>query len=165
MAQRVQIVMSLMRQNLHRELPLSQYARAVYISYWHLSHLFKATPRTTPGQYLKHLRMQHAKELLEQTLLQIKEIRIRVGIADESHFFRDFKKAFSCSPTQYRLMACKNFSTDQAALIAQHKRPVISIIHASIADSLVTQDHLFTLMVALGPNIRSLMAIVAPCNR
>ncbi len=56
----------------------------------------------SPEQYMKLLRMMKAKELLEMTFLQVKEICAEVGINDESHFVRDFKRIFGASPMQYR---------------------------------------------------------------
>jgi transcriptional regulator GlxA family with amidase domain len=56
----------------------------------------------TPAQYLKSVRVSQAKELLETTLLSVKEIRAQLGISDESHFVRDFKKAYGLAPLQYR---------------------------------------------------------------
>ena len=53
-------------------------------------------------QYLKALRMQTACELLETTDLSIKQIMLGVGIRDESHFVRDFKRKYGMTPTQYR---------------------------------------------------------------
>jgi len=57
----------------------------------------------TPAQYLKSVRIHQAKELLETTLLSVKEIRARLGINDESHFVRDFKKTYGLPPLQYRI--------------------------------------------------------------
>ena len=46
--------------------------------------------------------MEKAKHLLETTFLSVKEITYRVGINDDSHFVRDFKKTFGKAPTLYR---------------------------------------------------------------
>lgn len=56
----------------------------------------------SPIKYLKLLRMEKAKHLLETSFLSVKEITYRVGINDESHFVRDFKKTYGKAPTQYR---------------------------------------------------------------
>ena len=53
-------------------------------------------------QFLKTYRLEKACELLETTLLSIKEITAQVGVKDESHFMRDFKKSYSVTPSQYR---------------------------------------------------------------
>lgn len=55
-----------------------------------------------PIQYLKVLRMERAKHLLETSFLSVKEIAHIVGVNDESHFVRDFKKTYGVPPTSYR---------------------------------------------------------------
>src|SRR5829696_120029 len=101
---RVREAVALMRENLHRELPLSEIAQFVNLSSWRLCHLFKAETGTSPTHYLKWLRMQRAKELLETTFLNIREIRNNVGIKDTSHFVRNFKGLYGSSPKQYRAL-------------------------------------------------------------
>jgi AraC-like DNA-binding protein len=56
----------------------------------------------TAAQYLKSLRMQRAKELIDSTFLNTKEIMQRVGINDESHFVREFKKLYGLPPGSYK---------------------------------------------------------------
>jgi transcriptional regulator GlxA family with amidase domain len=56
----------------------------------------------TPAQYLKSLRMWKAKELLEETFLNVKQIMLRVGVKDQSHFVRDFRGLYGHTPTKYR---------------------------------------------------------------
>lgn len=55
-----------------------------------------------PIQYLKVLRIERAKHLLETSFLSIKEITHIIGLNDESHFVRDFKKIYGVPPTLYR---------------------------------------------------------------
>ncbi len=52
--------------------------------------------------YLHDLRLEKARELLETTFKNIDEIRREIGIRNESHFTRDFKKKFGLTPTNYR---------------------------------------------------------------
>jgi two-component system response regulator YesN len=102
MDKRIQDVLIYIESSLHRNLPLGLLARQVNLSPWHLCHLFKAELGISPSQYVKRLRMKRAKELMSTTFLNIKEIMLRVGVNDESHFLRDFKRAFGATPNQYR---------------------------------------------------------------
>lgn len=56
----------------------------------------------TALQYLKSLRMQRAKQLIDSTFLNTKEIMQRVGMKNESHFVREFKKMYGLPPGSYK---------------------------------------------------------------
>lgn len=99
---RVQHIVTLMRRDLRARLKLSDMARAVNLTSFHLCHLFKAQTGSSPARYLKTLRLERARELLETTFLNVKEIRVLVGLNDESHFARDFRAAYGLTPQQYR---------------------------------------------------------------
>lgn len=77
-------------------------AASVNLSPSRFQHLFKLETGISPASYLKALRIEEARRLLETTFLTNQEIIARVGIRDESHFARDFKKAHALSPGQYR---------------------------------------------------------------
>ena len=67
--------------------------------------MFKNEVGATPVRYLTGLRMEKARELLEDdrsSALSIKEIAAKVGCPDLSHFVRDFQKRFGLSPKRYR---------------------------------------------------------------
>jgi AraC-like DNA-binding protein len=102
MDHRVKKVIALMEEYLHRGWPASRFARFVNISPSRLHQLFKDETGWPPGKYLHSLRMRQAKELLETSFLTIKEVMAKVGVADESHFVRDFKKVYGVTPAKYR---------------------------------------------------------------
>jgi AraC family transcriptional regulator len=101
MDQRVQKAIRLMQENLSRELVPGEIALAVNLSLAHLRYLFRADTGMSPAQYLRSLRMQEAERLLKTTFLSVKEVMHRIGVRDDSHFTRDFKKAYGSSPAQY----------------------------------------------------------------
>ncbi|HEV2800462.1 MAG TPA: helix-turn-helix transcriptional regulator [Pyrinomonadaceae bacterium] len=91
-----------MRRDLRAKLTLNDMARAVNLTSFHFCHLFKAETGKSPAKYLKSLRLERARELLETTFLSVKEIRALVGLNDESHFARDFRAAYGLTPQQHR---------------------------------------------------------------
>lgn len=103
MDQRVQKVMTLMEDSFDQQLCITDLAKAVNLSPWRLCHIFKTETNTTPLQYLRVLRMERAKTLLETTFLSVKQVVTEVGVRDESHFVRDFKSTYGVSPTRFRL--------------------------------------------------------------
>ncbi len=101
----VQKAIEVMKENTHRELSPADLAAHVQLSPRHFNHLFKAETGTTPARFLKSLRMQQAKDLLENSFLATREIIRRVGLSNESHFARDFKRHYGVTPGQLRLAA------------------------------------------------------------
>ena len=91
-----------MRADVRGELTLTEFAHSVNLSVWRLSHIFKSDVGMPPIKFLKLLRMERAKGLLESSFLSVKEIAFQVGLNDESHFVRDFKSTYGHSPTTYR---------------------------------------------------------------
>ena len=99
---RVQAVIDYMSEDLSRPLRLQEVAHSVNLSASRLQHLFKADTNMTAAQYLKSLRMERAKQLIDSTFLSTKEIMQRVGMKDESHFVREFKKIYGLPPGSYK---------------------------------------------------------------
>ena len=91
-----------MREDVRGELSLAEFAQSVNLSVWRLCHIFKSDVGMPPMRYLRGLRMERAKDLLESSFLSVKEIAYRVGLNDESHFVRDFKSTYGSSPALYR---------------------------------------------------------------
>jgi len=99
---RIEKVMAVMRDDLTQRLPLSKMAQLVNLSRARFCHLFKSENGMSASRYLKSLRMKEATVLLSTTFLSVKEIMVRVGFGDESHFVKDFKKMYGVTPTEYR---------------------------------------------------------------
>ena len=91
-----------MREDVRGELSLTEFAQSVNLSVWRLCHIFKSDVGMPPIRYLRLLRMERAKDLLESSFLSVKEIAFQVGLNDESHFVRDFKSTYGYSPALYR---------------------------------------------------------------
>lgn len=127
---RVRRVLALMEEHYHRELSLDALARSVRLSSWHLCHLFKKEVGVSPLQHLRSLRMRRAGALLATTFLTVKEIMHRVGVRDQSHFAKDFKRTYGLSPTEYRaslVLAGSDEGPQQAALESSNPRTASSI--------------------------------------
>ena len=97
-----------MRDDVRGELSLAEFAQSVNLSVWRLCHIFKSDVGMPPIKYLRLLRMERAKDLLESSFLSVKEIAFQVGLNDESHFVRDFKSTYGYSPTLYRAQFRRN---------------------------------------------------------
>jgi AraC-like DNA-binding protein len=120
MAQRVKRVIELMQGDPSRDFPLGKMAQSVNLSPPYFCYLFKSITGVPPAKYLKSLRMQQAAVLLTSTFLSVKEIVRRVGLADESHFVRDFKRLHGMTPSEYRHRVL--FSSDSSGV--EQKSPI-----------------------------------------
>jgi len=102
MAKRVKRVIEMMQGDPSKTFTLEKMAESVNLSAPYFCFLFKSITGVPPAKYLKALRMQEAATLLTTTFLSVKEIVRRVGLADESHFVRDFKRLYGVTPSEYR---------------------------------------------------------------
>jgi AraC-like DNA-binding protein len=105
---RVEKILEMMRDDVRGEMCLAEFAQSVNLSVWRLCHIFKSDVGMPPIKYLRLLRMERAKGLLESSFLSVKEIAFQVGLNDESHFVRDFKSTYGYSPAIYRLQFKRN---------------------------------------------------------
>ena len=102
MAERVKRVIELMQGDPSKTFTLGKMAESVNLSPPYFCYLFKTITGVPPAKYLKSLRMQQAATLLTTTFLSVKEIVRCVGLTDESHFVRDFKRIYGVTPSEYR---------------------------------------------------------------
>jgi len=98
---RVRQAINQLTEDLSRASNFNALAASVNLSPSRLRHLFKGETGLTPAQYLKRLRIEGARKLLEGSFLRLKEVMLHVGVSDESHFVRDFKKAHGLPPIKY----------------------------------------------------------------
>jgi AraC-like DNA-binding protein len=118
-------ILSLKKQisaNLQSQPSIEELALSVRLSSSHLLKLFKTEVGISPIQYLRHLRLEKAKELLEKDLKLVKEISWEIGINDVSHFVRDFKQRYGVTPTKYRQQMKQGSSFMQVQAISDSFR-------------------------------------------
>ncbi len=97
----VKQAVSYMEQHYKEKLTLTDVAEKVYVSHWHLSKLLNSTGKSF-SDVLNEIRIEKAKELMEDSSLHIADISDRVGFADTAHFSRVFKKYTGMSANEYR---------------------------------------------------------------
>jgi AraC-like DNA-binding protein len=83
-------------------LDVQRLARELNVSYRRFRDLFVQQTGFSPHQYLIDLRLAHARALLTQTTLNIKEVATQSGFADEYYFSRLFKARVGHAPTEWR---------------------------------------------------------------
>ena len=73
-----------------------------HLSEKYISRYFKEHFHITLSQYITHLRLEHAKQLLQDTDIPVTEIAMQSGYQNVSYFIRSFKKTYGVSPLKYR---------------------------------------------------------------
>ena len=100
-AEAVSRAMHFMRTNAARALSVEDVARHVAMSTSHFAHRFRAVARVSPMRFLKHVRMNDARELMIATGARVADAASRVGYESPSHFTRDFRSHFGAAPAEY----------------------------------------------------------------
>lgn len=88
--------------NIGRGIAVDELAEQAKMTRGELTALFVNHFGMAPKQYITTRRLYHAKLLLLQSNLQIKEIAWRCGWKDEYFFFRIFRKYMQTTPANYR---------------------------------------------------------------
>lgn len=70
------------------------------VSYY--NEWFKQQTGCSPGQFIRQIRMENAKELLVTTQYTILEIALQVGYQNPAAFSRAFAQTVGCPPVTYR---------------------------------------------------------------
>lgn len=84
------------------KLQLNDYAKEHYMNASYLSQLFKQDTGQSFTNYVLHIRLTKAEQLLRETPLSISDISESVGYTDYGHFSKLFKKYKGVSPKSYR---------------------------------------------------------------
>ena len=85
-----------------RDLSLEETARRLGTSYSNFRRTFREHTGVGPHQYRLHLKLNHARDLLSNTELSIKEVAFQSGFEEEQYFCRFFKKTMGKTPSSYR---------------------------------------------------------------
>ncbi len=91
-----------MQHNFQKELSTGQLAARSGMAPASFVRHFKAATGLTPQEYLIRLRLDEAKQLLQESSCPIAEIAQKTGFADSNYFSRLFKLKNNLSPREYR---------------------------------------------------------------
>lgn len=99
---RLRAVTEYIEQHYQEKIELSTIAQYAGVSEKYFGIFFKRNTKMNFSDYLTRVRLAHAKELLKDTQLYIKEISAKVGFNSPEYMAQQFMKRFGVTPTQYR---------------------------------------------------------------
>jgi AraC-like DNA-binding protein len=95
-------ITSYMSLHLSETLSVSDMAARAGLSASRFSQVFRNRFGRPPHQFLVHLRIQRAQDLLHHTSLTMREISAQCGFSDVHHFAKTFKRLSGQTPGSYR---------------------------------------------------------------
>lgn len=88
--------------NYNKNITLSDVSSYIFFSESYFAHSFKQEFGISPKSYLLKVRVEAAKELLENTDMKIGDIALSVGFSGQQRFNDMFKKLEGITPMKYR---------------------------------------------------------------
>lgn len=89
-------------QNLHRQLKISDLAGQELMSNRTFTRRFREEVGISPGQWLSQRRLEHARQLLEDTEMSIEQIADSAGFGTATSLRQHLQTALGVSPSAYR---------------------------------------------------------------
>jgi transcriptional regulator GlxA family with amidase domain len=99
---RIQAALAYARDNLHKPLTVPDLADAAHLSPRQFSRAFHAETGQSPAKAIENLRVEGARNLMEQSRLSIDEVARQTGFSDRDHMRRAFLRAFGQPPQVLR---------------------------------------------------------------
>lgn len=89
---------------------IEQLCKAIHLSQRQLQRKLEALTGFSPNQFIRSIRLNHAKKLLRDPDLSITAVAYDCGFSDPSYFARVFKQEFDKTPLEWREAARKVFN-------------------------------------------------------
>ena len=101
-SERLERLLRYIRENLDKPLQNSTLAEIFYTHPTHFVRAFREETGQTPAKYVRNMRLETAKRLLEETNLSVAQVALRVGYPDPAHFSRLFRQRYGMPPAVWR---------------------------------------------------------------
>ena len=95
-------MVSYIQQNYTGKILLREFGEQFHLSEKYISRYFKEHFHITLSRYVTYLRLEHAKQMLQETDISVTEVAMQSGYQNISYFIRSFKKTYGVSPLKYR---------------------------------------------------------------
>ncbi|MDO5294497.1 MAG: response regulator [bacterium] len=98
----IQEVCRYLEKHYNEEISLEEAASVIGFSSFYFTKLMKEYLNMSYVDYITHLRIEKAKQLMQETTLSLKEIGQEVGYQNSNYFTRVFKRTEGITPSQYK---------------------------------------------------------------
>ena len=95
-------IIQFINHNYTKDISIKDISKQLNLNPSYISQLFKKETGSTYVKYLTQLRIEKAKDLLQNTDLSLSEICDQIGYNDYFYFLKTFKKYEGMSPSKYR---------------------------------------------------------------
>ncbi len=89
-------------QNISVPITVEEMAEHMAMSPRHFRRVFRELMNQSPKEYLESVRLEHARDLLLSSVMQVEDIAFQSGFSQGDVFRRGFKKRYGLSPGEYR---------------------------------------------------------------
>ncbi|MEO1349225.1 MAG: AraC family transcriptional regulator [Cyanobacteria bacterium J06635_15] len=100
----VDLIKTYLHDNFSADIALAQLVELTQLNRSYLIRVFRQAVGMPPYAYLTQIRVRKARQFLEQGMA-VAEAAIAVGMSDQSHLTRHFKRIFGVTPGHYRKMS------------------------------------------------------------
>lgn len=102
--QAVRIIKDYLHENFRSNVSLEQLVKITNLNRSYLIRVFRQAVGMPPYTYLNQIRVENAKQLLSQGMT-IADVAFAVGMSDQSHLTRHFKRILGITPGHYQEMS------------------------------------------------------------
>lgn len=100
----IQSVINYIQESYHEELSLKTLSYKFHMNPIYLGQLFQKETGFVFSEYINHIRLEKAKQLLRDTHVKAGKIGKTVGYSDSAYFYKQFKKVVGITPSAWRAM-------------------------------------------------------------
>ncbi|HXE76406.1 MAG TPA: AraC family transcriptional regulator [Candidatus Xenobia bacterium] len=126
-AEAVEHARAVLADSFRDSLSLTEIARQVGLSVFHLCRLFRRHCGTTLHQYRNQLRLRLALDLLDGFRHDLTGLALHLGYSSHSHFTAGFHRAFGCTPSEARTIRLSKLRRHlELKTLAAHSRDLES---------------------------------------
>ncbi len=100
--EKIKLVLQYIRDNYQETITVTQLAELCHFSDYYFMRFFKKHVGITCIQYINHVRLNKASEMLKESSYSVSDIALETGFNNISYFNRLFKETYHMTPREYQ---------------------------------------------------------------